>query len=119
MPSRIAVSAAARSSAAERSAPALIASVRFFDAVSRIALDGLVDNVQASWVKLGLDGAGLLLGAGCNDLGGTLAEESISRAAGGAHGQALTPQRLEAAIDAAGRVPTRRSTLYEVLTAAD
>jgi FO synthase len=88
-------------------------------AVSRIALDGLVDNVQASWAKLGLDGASLLLRAGCNDLGGTLTEENISRAAGAVHGEAMTPGRLEAAIRGAGLVPARRNTLYEVLASAD
>ena len=58
-------------------------------AVARLALDGLVGNIQASWVKLGLDGAAALLAAGANDLGGTLMEESISRAAGAAHGPAV------------------------------
>jgi FO synthase len=83
-------------------------------AVARIALDGLFGNVQASWVKLGLDGAAALLGAGCNDLGGTLMEESISRAAGAAHGCGVTAAGMEEAIRAAGRVPARRSTLYAV-----
>ncbi|MBN2112927.1 MAG: 5-amino-6-(D-ribitylamino)uracil--L-tyrosine 4-hydroxyphenyl transferase CofH [Acidimicrobiia bacterium] len=81
--------------------------------VSRLALDGLVDNIQASWVKLGLDGAAALLAAGVNDLGGTLMEESISRAAGAAHGAAVTAPDLERAIRAVGRVPRRRTTLYE------
>jgi FO synthase len=67
-------------------------------AVGRIALDGLIDNIQASWVKLGLDGGARLLDAGCNDLGGTLMDENISRASGAAHGQLATPQELEAAI---------------------
>ena len=58
-------------------------------AVARLALDGLVGNIQASWVKLGLDGAAALLGAGANDLGGTLVEESISAAAGAAHGSGV------------------------------
>jgi FO synthase len=80
--------------------------------VARIVLDGLVPNIQASWVKLGLDGAAALLRAGVNDLGGTLMDESISRAAGAAHGRAVTPGDLEAAIRAAGRVPARRTTLY-------
>ncbi len=88
-------------------------------AVCRIALDGLVDNVQASWVKLGLDGASRLLEAGCNDLGGTLAEENISRAAGGEHGQTATPRCLEVTIRAAGRVPAPRTTLYEMLAPAE
>nr|MCU0280252.1 5-amino-6-(D-ribitylamino)uracil--L-tyrosine 4-hydroxyphenyl transferase CofH [Acidimicrobiia bacterium] len=83
-------------------------------AVARLALDGLVGNIQASWVKLGLDGAAALLGAGASDLGGTLMEESISRAAGAAHGPAVSTGDLEEAIRGAGRVPVRRTTLYEV-----
>jgi FO synthase len=86
-------------------------------AVGRIALAGLIDNVQASWVKLGLDGGARLLGAGCNDLGGTLMDENISRASGAAHGQLATPAELEAAIRAAGRTPARRNTVYELIGA--
>jgi FO synthase len=84
-------------------------------AVARIALDGLIPNIQASWVKLGLDGGARLLLAGCNDLGGTLMDENISRASGAAHGQLATPEELEGAIRGAGRTPARRSTLYEPL----
>ncbi|MGH8870594.1 MAG: 5-amino-6-(D-ribitylamino)uracil--L-tyrosine 4-hydroxyphenyl transferase CofH [Acidimicrobiia bacterium] len=84
-------------------------------AVSRIALDGLVPNIQASWVKLGLDGGARLLDAGCNDLGGTLMGEIITRSAGAAHGQELTPQQFRAAIESAGRRPALRSTTYEIL----
>jgi FO synthase len=84
-------------------------------AVGRIALDGLIDNIQASWVKLGLAGGARLLGAGCNDLGGTLMDENISRASGAAHGQLATPAELEAAIRGAGRVPARRNTVYGIL----
>jgi FO synthase len=84
-------------------------------AVARIAFDGLIDNIQASWVKLGLDGGGRLLDAGCNDMGGTLMDENISRAAGAEHGQLATPDELEAAIRAAGRIPARRNTVYELL----
>jgi FO synthase len=87
-------------------------------AVGRIALAGLIDNVQASWVKLGLDGGARLLEAGCNDLGGTLMDENISRASGAAHGQLATPEELEAAIRAAGRTPARRNTVYEILEPA-
>jgi len=87
-------------------------------AVSRIALDGLVPNIQASWVKLGLDGGRRLLDAGCNDLGGTLMGEIITRAAGAAHGQELTPQQFRDAIEAAGRQPALRSTTYEILDAS-
>jgi FO synthase len=84
-------------------------------AVGRIALAGLIDNIQASWVKLGLEGGARLLGAGCNDLGGTLMDENISRASGAAHGQLATPEELEAAIRAAGRVPARRTTVYDLI----
>jgi FO synthase len=81
-------------------------------AVGRLALDGLITNIQASWVKLGLDGGARLLAAGCNDLGGTLMDENISRASGASHGQLATPEELEAAIRTMGRVPYRRTTLY-------
>ncbi|NNC93011.1 MAG: 5-amino-6-(D-ribitylamino)uracil--L-tyrosine 4-hydroxyphenyl transferase CofH [Acidimicrobiia bacterium] len=84
-------------------------------AVARIALDGLIDNIQASWVKLGLKGGRRLLDAGCNDLGGTLMDENISRAAGAEHGQLATPEDLEATIRSAGRTPAQRNTLYEIL----
>jgi 7,8-didemethyl-8-hydroxy-5-deazariboflavin synthase CofH subunit len=84
-------------------------------AVPRIAFDGLIPNIQASWVKLGLAGGARLLEAGCNDLGGTLMNENISRASGAAHGQLATPQELEAAARAMGRTPARRSTVYEIL----
>jgi FO synthase len=84
-------------------------------AVSRIALDGLVPNIQASWVKLGLDGGRRLLDAGCNDLGGTLMGEIITRSAGAEHGQEVSPQQFREVIDAAGRTPALRSTTYEIL----
>ncbi|MCC6832946.1 MAG: 5-amino-6-(D-ribitylamino)uracil--L-tyrosine 4-hydroxyphenyl transferase CofH [Thermoleophilia bacterium] len=86
-------------------------------AVARIAFDGLIPNIQASWVKLGLEGGARLLEAGCNDIGGTLMNESISRAAGAAHGQLATPDELEAAIRGMGRVPARRNTVYERIEA--
>ncbi len=81
-------------------------------AVGRLALHPWITNVQASWVKLGMTGAQACLRAGCNDLGGTLMNESISRAAGAAHGQEMPPERMEAAIRAIGRVPRQRTTLY-------
>jgi FO synthase len=81
-------------------------------AVARLALHPYITNVQASWVKLGVDGATAALRAGCNDLGGTLMNESISRAAGASHGQELPPERMEEAIRAAGRIPRQRTTLY-------
>jgi FO synthase len=71
-----------------------------------------VPSIQASWVKLGPDGARALLHAGVNDLGGTLMNESISRAAGASHGQECPPERMEEVIRAAGRVPLQRTTLY-------
>jgi FO synthase len=81
-------------------------------AVGRLALHPWITNVQASWVKLGIEGAQAALRAGANDLGGTLMNESISRAAGAAHGQEMPPERMEEAIRAAGRVPRQRTTLY-------
>jgi FO synthase len=81
-------------------------------AVARLALHPWITNVQASWVKLGVEGAQAALRAGANDLGGTLMNESISRAAGAAHGQEMAPERMEAAIRAIGRDPRQRTTLY-------
>ncbi|MDQ3778052.1 MAG: 5-amino-6-(D-ribitylamino)uracil--L-tyrosine 4-hydroxyphenyl transferase CofH, partial [Actinomycetota bacterium] len=81
-------------------------------AVARLALHPWITNVQASWVKLGIEGARAALRAGANDLGGTLMNESISRAAGAAHGQEFPPEAMEAAIRALGRTPRQRTTLY-------
>ncbi len=81
-------------------------------AVGRLALNGYIDNVQVSWVKMGIEGAKLCLEAGCNDLGGTLMNENISRAAGASHGQEMTPPELERMIWDVGRTPRRRTTLY-------
>jgi FO synthase len=82
-------------------------------AVARIAFDGLIPNIQASWVKLGIEAGVRLLEAGCNDLGGTLMDEIISRSAGASHGTFLDAADFERAISAAGRTPLRRTTLYE------
>jgi FO synthase len=81
-------------------------------AVGRLALHPWITNIQASWVKLGLEGAQTVLRAGANDLGGTLMNESISRAAGAGHGQELAPEAMEATIRALGREPRQRTTLY-------
>ncbi len=81
-------------------------------AVARLALHPEITNIQASWVKLGPRGVGEVLRAGVNDLGGTLMNESISRAAGSEHGQELAPQGMEDLIRAAGRIPRQRTTLY-------
>ena len=82
-------------------------------AVARIAFLGLIDNIQASWVKLGLDGAEALLRSGCNDVGGTLMDESISRAAGASHGTSVTAADFRNLILDLDRNPVRRSTVYE------
>ncbi|HYZ47000.1 MAG TPA: 5-amino-6-(D-ribitylamino)uracil--L-tyrosine 4-hydroxyphenyl transferase CofH [Actinomycetota bacterium] len=81
-------------------------------AVARVALHGYVDNIQVSWVKMGSEGAKLALQAGANDLGGTLMNENISRAAGASHGQELTAEDMEGLIRSVGRIPRRRTTLY-------
>ena len=83
--------------------------------VARIAFDGLIDNIQASWVKLGLDGGARLLDAGCNDIGGTLMGEIITRSAGAEHGQEVAPEELVAVIETVGRTPALRNTNYEIL----
>jgi len=75
-----------------------------------------VANVQASWVKLGPEGVRAVLRAGVNDLGGTLMNESISRAAGAEHGQELPPERMDELIRSAGRVARQRTTLYGAAT---
>ena len=84
-------------------------------ATSRLFFGRVIANLQTSWVKLGLAVALETLDAGVNDLGGTLLAESITRSAGGGHGQAMTPEELVRAIRSAGRVPVHRSTLYDVL----
>jgi FO synthase len=81
-------------------------------AVGRIVYAGLIDNVQASWVKLGAAGAGQLLRAGVNDLGGTLMDENISRAAGASHGQGLDVEDFAGIAASAGRGLRRRTTVY-------
>jgi len=81
-------------------------------AVARIAYRGLIDNVQASWVKIGVGGVRQLLQAGCNDLGGTLMDENISRAAGAEHGQALTADDFADIVAPLGRPLRQRTTLY-------
>jgi FO synthase len=83
-------------------------------AVFRLALGHSIRNVQASWVKMGLDVASEALRWGVNDLGGTLMEESISRLAGSYHGTRLDPPELIGAAHAAGRPAAERTTLYEI-----
>jgi FO synthase len=81
-------------------------------AVARLALHPLITNIQTSWVKMGPEGAALCLNAGANDMGGTLMNESISRAAGTQHGQEFPPEAMEGLIGGIGRVPVIRDTVY-------
>jgi len=81
-------------------------------AVARLVLHTRIDNIQASWVKMGELGVKACLNAGANDLGGTLMNESITRSAGGAHGQEVTSTEMAAIIRAAERSPQQRTTLY-------
>ena len=81
-------------------------------AVARITYRELIPHVQASWVKLGLAGVSQLLQAGADDLGGTLMDENISRAAGAEHGTMATPEDFRALVEPLGRTLVQRSTLY-------
>ena len=80
--------------------------------VARLALHGQIDNIQTSWVKMGHEGVKACLNAGCNDLGGTLMNESISRAAGTQHGQETNPRQMANLIRRLNRDPQQRSTGY-------
>ena len=84
-------------------------------AAFRLALGRTITNLQASWVKMGLEAATESLRWGVNDLGGTLMEENISRMAGSHHGVRLEPEQLIEAARAAGRQPAQRTTLYEII----
>jgi FO synthase len=86
-------------------------------AVARLALNPLITNIQTSWVKMGREGVKACLRSGANDLGGTLMEETITRAAGASHGQEMTPAEMERTIRSIGRTPRQRDTLYR--TAAE
>ncbi len=87
-------------------------------AVARLALHPVITNIQTSWVKMGSGGAAFCLGAGANDLGGTLMNESITRAAGAVHGQEMPPEAMEELIRGIGRIPRQRTTLYADAPAA-
>lgn len=84
-------------------------------AVSRIALNGLIDNIQVSWTKLGAERARNLLSMGVNDMGGTLMNESISRSAGSKNGQEITEREMVDIIRSASKAPVRRNTLYKTI----
>jgi FO synthase len=85
-------------------------------AVSRLILHPHITNIQTSWVKMGVDGAKACLQAGCNDLGGTLMNESISRAAGSTHGQELSPASIELIVADLGRDSQQRGTFYQAIS---
>ena len=89
--------------------------VLIMHAVARIALNRHINNIQVSWVKEGLRMSQLLLGAGANDFGGTLINESISTSAGSSYGQILKPKEIRSAIRSAGKIPAQRSTSYRLL----
>ena len=97
-----------------RSGPTLREAV-LMHAVARLALHPLISNIQTSWVKMGPEGAALCLKAGANDLGGTLMNESITRAAGGVHGQVLDAAAIESLARSIGRPAVQRTTLYKRL----
>lgn len=80
--------------------------------LARMVLGGVIPNLQTSWVKLGVVGAVESLGWGCNDFGGTLYEEAITRSSGGKHGEGLEPEQIEAAIGGAGYEAVERTTVY-------
>jgi FO synthase len=82
-------------------------------AVARVMLDGVIHNVQVSWVKLGVEACQRILQSGANDFGGTLMEETISRMAGADWGIEMTPDRFDDAIRAIGRIPAVRTTTYD------
>src|SRR3954471_3411855 len=81
-------------------------------AVGRIAYRGAIENIQVSWVKMGMEGVEQILQAGANDLGGTLMDENISRAAGASHGQEMTEAGFRAVVEPLGRTLEQRTTLY-------
>ncbi len=81
-------------------------------AVARLFFRGAIENIQVSWPKLGPDFALEILRSGANDFGGTLMGENITRAAGGTHGEEMTPEEFRRLIRSIGRVPRQRDTLY-------
>ena len=81
-------------------------------AVARLVLNPVIANIQTSWVKMGPEGAAVCLRAGANDLGGTLMNESITKAAGATYGEEFPPEKMAQLIDSVGRIPRQRTTLY-------
>lgn len=93
--------------------------VRLMHAISRIVLHPYIKSIQTSWVKLGTEGVKICLNGGANDLGGTLMNESISRAAGTEHGQEFPPEAMIELIKSIGRIPQQRTTNYGPVSEAD
>jgi FO synthase len=89
---------------------------RRMHAIARILLDGVIHNVQVSWVKMGVQACQTILNGGANDFGGTLMEETISRMAGAEWGIRMEPEQFDDAIRAIGRTPIQRTTTYEHAT---
>jgi FO synthase len=83
-------------------------------ALSRLMLQGWIDNIQVSWVKISREMAQACLNSGANDYGGTLMEENISRLAGSTSGQYLSPEELQSRIRELGRIPAERNTTYGI-----
>ncbi len=81
--------------------------------IPRLVFHGLIDNIQTSWVKMGPEGVKACLNAGVNDMGGTLMNETITRAAGATWGQEMPPEQMEEVIRACGRTPRQRTTTYD------
>jgi FO synthase len=80
--------------------------------IGRLFYAGAIDNIQVSWVKIGQEGSRRVLQAGANDIGGTLMEENISRAAGAIHGQEMDADALREMVAPLGRLLVQRTTLY-------
>ena len=85
-------------------------------AIARIVLHPVIQNIQVSWVKMGDVGLQACLNSGANDVGGTLMNESISRAAGTIHGQERQPKEMETIINMSGRKPAQRTTMYQTVS---
>jgi FO synthase subunit 2 len=88
-------------------------------AISRIMLNNYINNIQVSWVKEGVKMSQVLLGAGVNDFGGTLINESISTSAGSEFGQVMKPMEIRSIITSAGRVPAQRNSVYGIIKVFD
>lgn len=109
----------ARAGGRERFEAGIEAQARWLYPLTRVYFDGLIPNVQTSWVKLGPAKAAESLHWGCNDFGGTLMEESITRESGGPHGESLTPEQICQWIRRVGKEPVQRDTVYQRVNEAE